>query len=243
MSQKYRAPPITEAVIEIRYENPLDMALLEKAHRRLAKCYDLEEQQALFTVQVDSLEKSSRYDEKQLGYKLFSNDGTDILTINFSSFVVTRLAPYVGWPDFISRAKRDWKEWKKIVGVPKIERVGVRYINRIDIQIEIGDSFELSDYLEIYPEYPDDGGQPMTSYGMQVLRELGKDNCTLMINSGTSPSPLLDHMALLLDIDISREGDIPTNDKDLWEFIDRVRGYKNRAFEDAITEKSRELFS
>ena len=47
----------------------------------------------------------------------------------------------------------------------------------------------------------------------------------------------------ILDIDVSREANLPQNEDGLWELADRMRVHKNTAFEACITDRARELFN
>jgi uncharacterized protein (TIGR04255 family) len=46
-----------------------------------------------------------------------------------------------------------------------------------------------------------------------------------------------------LDIDVSRAGDPPQKDDEIWALIDRIRVHKNHIFEESVTDKARELFN
>jgi uncharacterized protein (TIGR04255 family) len=54
--------------------------------------------------------------------------------------------------------------------------------------------------------------------------------------------PLVGFAALVLDIDVFRETNIPRRDEDLWALVNRIRTYKNNIFETCITDQSRALF-
>jgi uncharacterized protein (TIGR04255 family) len=45
-----------------------------------------------------------------------------------------------------------------------------------------------------------------------------------------------------LDIDVSRQREVPQHDEEIWALIDRIRDYKNHIFEESITEAAREIF-
>ena len=122
----------------------------------------------------------------------------------------------------------------------ELSRIGVRYINRIDVPSDAADRVRLEDYLTIYPQMPN--GPPMLGYIMQVLRDVGEDNCRLIINSGSVVSPLIGFVSFLLDLDVFRENDLPRRDEELWKFIDRMREHKNQIFESCITQQARTIF-
>jgi uncharacterized protein (TIGR04255 family) len=54
--------------------------------------------------------------------------------------------------------------------------------------------------------------------------------------------PLLNHVSLLLDIDVFCTEQIPSNEAELWRMIDHAGPIKNRVFEQCITNESRKLF-
>jgi uncharacterized protein (TIGR04255 family) len=57
------------------------------------------------------------------------------------------------------------------------------------------------------------------------------------------PPPLVDHASVILDIDVSRAGDPPQKDDEIWALIDRIRVHNNQVFEESVTDKARELFN
>jgi len=50
-------------------------------------------------------------------------------------------------------------------------------------------------------------------------------------------------VSFLLDIDLSRDSNLPQIDTDIWSLVDRMRPYKNSVFEGCITDEARGLFS
>lgn len=244
---QYKCAPITEAVIEIRFEKPLSRELIEKLHERMQHTYVSSTHLAKLDVQVDVQERQATIDEREQGYRLASKDEVDVLLITPGSMICSRLAPYNGWEKFRTCAKDNWKLWKKITGYQKIQRIGARYINRIDIPV-IPDStgevtIRVEDYFNVYPEYPDPGMMAsMSNFAMQVAGPLGTDNLKLIINTNSVPSPLLDHVSMVLDIDVSLADGVPQKNSSLWKMFEVIRIQKNRIFEESITEMTRSLF-
>lgn len=238
---QYKRPPITEAVIEVRFEPQLAHHEVEELKARFHSDYPSSEERAqLLGLEVKLRQREARLDELSSGYKLASADQADVVLVLSTSFACSRLAPYVGWDAFRTRAKENWQTWKSTVGDREIQRLGVRYINRIDIPV-MAEELRVGDYLNVYPE---ENMMPfLDSYAMQLVGSLGEDDCRLVVSSRTERSPLVDHASVVLDVDVSREADVPQNDQELWALIDRIRTYKNRVFEAGITDKARELFN
>jgi len=188
-------------------------------------------------------QRATKVEEQSSGYMLSTPDRVDVVIVTTKAIASCRLAPYQGWDQFHARALKNWDLWKRIVGYKKIQRLGVRYINRLDIPMsDTVQTVRLQDYLKFYPELPEDSLPPMSQFAYQVTVPLGVDNCNLVLNSAMVPSPVPGHGSFLLDLDILREGDVPQNDNDLWLLINRFREHKNRIFEAGITDKARALF-
>jgi uncharacterized protein (TIGR04255 family) len=240
---QYPRAPITEAVIEIKFEAPVEPETVKKALPRLRDAYQSGEDWSMQMLEFDIATGAGRVQRQATGYKLTSLDGTDICIISTTHISVSRLAPYSGWDAFYARAQRDWQFWKRGVAYRKISRLGLRYINRIDIPVKPGSGLNLQDYLNIYPELPEGAAfPPMAHYTMQVIMPR-QDQWGFVVNAGSVPSPLLNHSSFVLDIDLGRDADVPQRDEDVWELIGRARTIKNTAFESCITDMSRALFS
>ena len=62
------------------------------------------------------------------------------------------------------------------------------------------------------------------------------------MNAATVQSPLIDHVSLLLDIDLFKDQNVPQKDNEVWELFSHLHRQKNKIFEAFITDKARELF-
>lgn len=241
---QYKRAPITEAVIEIRFETLLSKELVDNLHERLLPMHSSSVRLAERDVHVDVDEEQATFDKSDAGYKLANKDQNEILLITPKSMVCSRLAPYKGWENFRSRAEDIWKRWKKVAGYHRIQRLGIRYINRIDIPVPDGEAkIQIEDYLTVYPEYPEPGlifG--LSAYTMQIAGSLGVGDFYLTMNTKAEPPPLLEHLSIVLDLDVSLMVDVPQKDGDIWKILEEMRHHKNDIFEASITDKSRELF-
>lgn len=239
---QYKRPPITEAIIELRLDQPLPRTEVERLLQRFRSEYAFSEDFVAYEIRVDPAARSADFEEQSSGYKLSSQDRAHVLLVTSAHLTCSRLAPYVGWDAFRTRAKDHWRTWKRVTGYRKISRIGVRFINRIDIPAARGAEVKISDYLRVHPETP--AVMRIASYAMQVSGQLEEDECRCVINSSlVLPPPLVDHASIILDIDVSRSADAPQRDDEIWSLIDRIRVHKNRIFEESVTDKARELFN
>lgn len=240
----YSSPPITEAVIEIIFDSELKPKDFEKITKKLKMNYpNLQHQNTtVINVEANSI-GSNLIIGNQPGIKLSTNDEADILILAHQKLAVARLAPYQGWDYLFDKMLSSWKAWKYVAGIKPINRIGVRYINRIDIPIDDQGKIENQDYLNIYPHLPKSIDKPMFNYLNQVTLPTFNEFWNARITSTAIPSPRVKHISLLLDIDVFRTNDIPIKEEDFLNCLSEVRDVKNHLFEECITHKARELFN
>ncbi|RIZ70303.1 MAG: TIGR04255 family protein [Methylococcales bacterium] len=239
----YLHPPITEAVIEVRVNKEISIGLTEKIANKLLKNYpnklpSINIIQQSFDNGIASLNANNGI---QHGFQLRSNDQLDVAIISQSSVTVARLAPYQGGVSLYDKFVNVWKAWKAIAKIQPISRIGVRYINRIDIPLTDANKIELRDYLTFYPESPDLSNLPIAEYLIKVTQQVN-EMWSATITSATLQPILVNHISLLLDIDVFRTEHIPIKDEDLWTMITEARSIKNTVFQSCITQKTRDLF-
>lgn len=235
---QYKRAPITEAVIEIRTKTLLQGSELERLVARFVKKYPATAQK-VFDIAVEVGEAASKVNQKLNSYRLSSLDGTRVLNLGLQAIGTARLAPYEGWERFVEEARGNWDIWLKVVDWQPIARIGVRYINRIDIPTVA--KIDLNDYFTFQPQMPKSLDNGIEHFAMNVLVPLGKDDLKLVLNAGSTQSPLIGHQSLILDLDVALDTNLPKEDAGLWAFIDRMRDRKNEVFETCITDKTRAL--
>lgn len=238
----YARAPITEAIIELRFAGSFSQSVVEAAGRRLRSDYVFFDPENAIQFKLEPATQKSEVATSWQGIKLSSIDRTDNVFFRQTTFICSRLAPYTGWEDFFARTVSAWEAWKRAAGPTTLARIGVRYVNRIDIPVQNDTLLRVEDYLNVSPKSPENFAAPMSSYTMQIVRPLQIDDCSILLNSGTVPAPLIGFVSLALDIDIFREANLPPRDEDLWAILTRIRGHKNRVFESCITDRARALF-
>lgn len=243
-AQKYKRPPITEAVIGVVFASDVKSNDLDKLQKKFNKNYPNHQplRQLNLHIEVTSLDSAPQnsLDEK-IGHRRSNGDQTELIIIQENSFTVSQLAPYVGWDVFWRRFERDWALLKRSSGFRQIKQVGVRYINRIDIPFESG-RIELKEYLKVSPEIPNSFG-PIAAYSVSAQVNMDDMKSILRVNSAAVPSPLPNCASFLLDLDLIRAEDAPQSDTDLMQLLEAMRKRKNEFFEAAITDQTRSLFN
>ncbi len=239
----YKKPPLIEAVIATHFSVPLELKWIEAFTRKRKTGFpnseDLIEMSASFNAQTHQTASNM----KKVGRKLTSVDNTNVITIRPDQLAISHLAPYTDWDRLYSEARDHWNVLAKIIKHKTLSCVSTRYINRIDIPVDKNGSVDIHKYFNAGLSLPPNA-QTMALQEFQF-------NCSLLHASGqykyilqfsSTPSPLIDHVSFIIDIDVATIGSVIVNEDTVWDLIGSLRKHKNDLFESCITPETRELF-
>jgi uncharacterized protein (TIGR04255 family) len=245
----YAHAPIVEAVIELQCDLPANTTIADLSRICDAIKADYpkkaEIQESTLEVQAGP-PPSTNSAQRHVGYKLDSQDDKQIVQIRMlasgtsGSFAFSRLAPYDRWETFRAEGYRLWGKYRDLFN-PRIKRVGVRYINRIDIPSSGSGGVNLDDYFLAAPRIPAALPQLMTGYFMRLQVPMN-DGVLLVLTQSEAAPPDPSFVSSLLDIDVSVQ-DENLDEASAWTRIDGLRDDKNMVFEACITNTVRELIN
>lgn len=238
-SRRYRRAPITEAVIEFRVEIPQGVGL-----GTLARVQASEKQR--YPVRQDRWQGKASFSsaagasvsQKTTGYAFLSQDKRQVFQARTDGFSFSRLAPYDRWETFRDEARRLWDIYRSVVHPKGVRRIGVRYINRLDLPVPIRD---FADYLRTVPQVSPDLPQGLNGFFMQVQIPQPDLQAALVLNQAMMPPENPKVVSIILDIDLYREESIPERDDEVWSVVEEFRSRKNAVFEACVTAATREL--
>ena len=240
----YPRPPIVEAVIERRYSNPIEFDLVNRLREEFEDEYPAIVQTAEYSFAFIADGAPPEFRQNPLGYRMVSHSGTDIVLATTQTIAFGRLAPYPGWDNFKESASAVFARARRSIGYKPINRLGVRYINRLDLpEIEgVPLGTQIADYLLAQPSFSDSMLPFMRGFTLQFGFDVQIPDCTSTMTVATVQSPVPHHSSVLLDIDIGRTSNVPQIERDIQRLLDQIRDEKNRVFESSITDRARELF-
>jgi uncharacterized protein (TIGR04255 family) len=241
LTQKYPNPPITEAVLEVRVSATAELAAadLEQLQERYPK-YPLKNRKQLIEGIISGGESpTSEAKQTHIGFTFTSDDGKQIVQAGVSSFSFSRLSPYQGWDTFASEGRKLWPAYKEVAQPLSVSRIGLRFINRLDLPWPFED---FKEFLRTSPEVSPDMTQLLSNF-LMVLESPQDDIKAMMRLSEVLLPPAAENLvSIMLDIDLYRLESLPLEDDSIWEYLEQLRERKNQIFEACITDKARELF-
>ncbi|MDR5729828.1 MAG: TIGR04255 family protein [Terriglobia bacterium] len=239
--------PIVEAVIDIRAmpaDRPREEALRNFVESEFADYKFLNSQREFqFRAQFSSNALPNQV-TKDLGWKglrFQSDDRKYIAQFNRDGFVLSRLEPYETWEKLSREAKRLWSSYIEFLKPLQIDRVGLRYVNRI--QLPFGE-VNFEEYLQVSPSTPPELDFPISGfmhqdsvvvpnnpYAINIIKTIQPPNLT----TGTG-------LGLILDIDVGTTQFLEMDDIKLGVHLSKMRWLKNKVFFGSIKRRSLEMF-
>ncbi len=238
----YTKAPITEAVIDIKVKvrEGLTLEQLLQALSGEEERYPKKQIRWAFHAEVTAgAQVAAASMQQPIGHQLVSADGKQVVQARLDGYTFSKLAPYDRWESFSEEARRLWGLYRNTARPTEITRLAVRYINRIDIPLPVAD---FKEFLRTVPEVSADMAQGLARYFMQLQVPLEDVQSLLILNEAMIEPALPGCVSVVLDLDISRDQTVPSEESEIWEFFEELRLKKNNTFEACITDKTRGLF-
>ncbi len=236
--------PIVEAVIHWRARSgmmPQCETLRERLKGRLPDYRTPQSQQEVeFEGQIGLDGASHAQRARWLGFRLESADGLYIAQFTRNGFVFSRLAPYEDWGRFAEEAKRLWQIHVELTEPSEIERLGVRFINRIaPVDLDA-----LDEILTLPPRCPGPLQLPLDEFLHRSRFDVpGRPYRLNIIQTAQLPTPPgTDALGLILDIDVFTTATVPLDDEALDHHLAEMRWLKNEAFYSLLTPQAVKRF-
>lgn len=237
--------PIVEASLGINVTLPdsIDNDKLASFQERLGGRYPTKEVRMMWSGQVEIKPGSPPTTTGAggpTGYLFRSADGTQAVQALRQGFSFSRFRPYQDWETFSREARDLWSRYAALTKPEKVTRIGLRYINRLELPLPFHD---FKEYLLTLPEIAPGLPQGLSGFFFRVVIPIEKAEAfatiTETIVEGEEPKGVV---PVILDIDVFRMGAFPIVVEKLWSAFDRLRELKNDIFFKTITDKAKDLF-
>lgn len=244
MGRKYAKPPVIEAVCEFRLppSTQWDLTIPGLVYERVREEFPHKEQRVIQNIEV-----TEKPDAGGIQHKITAENRAWFLTEDRNTFIqvgtralaVNRLSPYPTWEEFRPAIEKAVSVLREVVEVSGFQRIGLRYINRIEIP---SPSVELDDYFAFRLVLGE--GLPQLMQGFicgAVLPFLnGRDLCKVELTNAVPESQLSTAFLLDLDYYLARPEDVSAEGVLAW--VEEAHRAVEDAFEDCISDRLRELF-
>lgn len=232
--------PIQEALIDLRVKasgTDLLQSITDLGNRLEDSYPHKREIRVINTTFAPEADESEVNETAVLGQAFLSDDGNEIIQARINGFTYSRLHPYPTWSEFSDKALSAWEAYQTATGSRFVERVAVRYINRLDFKAEV----DLEEYLTVIPALPDRIGTRLTGFFNRYEIPKPDLNAKLVLTLTGTPPPNPDQVSVAIDIGLYCEAEPPSSKDELVDYLGRLRIEKNEIFLACITEKTKEM--
>lgn len=240
-AEGFPAAPLIEAVMEVQLEGGLaadeSLAVADALGRFYPTRSETTQTQFMYQAETAQLDVSGR-----AVYRLEGEDDTEVTSIRPTGISVSQLAPYRSWDILLSRLRRDLEVVDSVLGVRRASRIGVRFINRIDVPLDENGIAEHEEYLEAHVRLP--GTIPaVTNFYLSVSIAVPEVSGEAVVQSAVLPPAVEDKASFALDIDVSRFHDLAEDRKELLSQLSEFQAPKNSLYQRLLTKRALEEFS
>ena len=254
--RRYRNPPIEEALCEIGFAPgpEWDPTIPGKLQAALGDEYSgkpREQKAVRVGLHVQKGKPADlQYDEGLAKVQLCTKPGTRMVGVGPDVLSIHMLRPYQdpsdpekgGWEEFQPRIAGALKAYRSVASPTSVNRVAVRYINKIAISLEsAGVGIRIEDYLKC--AYLEIDGLPQ-DYRNFVSRVeyLYDDEARLVLTYGLL-SLSSNGLECLLDLDVIWQAETSVDWDAPLDIANDLHERAGSAFEAVVTDKARELFN
>jgi len=156
-----------------------------------------------------------------------------VLQLRPAGFAFSRLPKYVDWGEASLAAMALWQAFASHTKPNKIRRVGLRYINALQLPMPVEN---ISDYLAVVPDVPKELPQTVANFLHRLILPKG-DLVGQVTQAAQGFTEDQKHLKVLLDLDVHCVRDIEPDDVEgLSNLFAELRAYKNDLFFAFLTE-------
>lgn len=244
--KKYKKSPITEALIDIKVDPVMPRSKIDNIrtfHDQIKDYFPKSKDRRMFeaklSFQKDGGTNTEHVDHGVDGVQFWSADEKEVVQYRLDGYTFSRLQPYQSWEEHFPIAIKYWKKYLDTLRPMAVKRIAVRYINQIDIpQTRVN----LEEYLENSPSPAKGLPQDLDQFLTRLIINNG-DGVKAGITQTMQPSPSLNSIRVLLDIDVFLDLSIQSNKTgEIQEKLENMHLFAEEIFEKTLTNKTKELF-
>ncbi len=244
MPRRYKKPPIIEALCEFRFEGsqPWDWTVPGLVYEKIREQFPKKRQENILEIAIqpgqDKILQQMKAGVPKMQF--LRDDESALIQVGPDLLAINQLRPYPSWLTFKLMILENMRVYREIAEPKALKRIGLRYINRIEIPNE---KIQLDEYFQTLPQVPRSIPQDLQSFLLQIEVPYNDPSGRLRLIFGTAPAETSGNLAFMLDLDfyVFADGSPPIDMAGEW--IDRAHTRVEEAFDASFTEKThKEIF-
>ena len=240
---RYKKAPILEAVLEFRWLQPNSLGTLRTVlESRAFDDFEEPRPRKRISAALDPNSGGVSQTSEDVGFEAAIKDGSERVFLEQDKFVFIQRAPYDRWEYFSKRALSLLGPVVQALGIGEFSRLGVRFVNRIDVPHSEDGGFNTEDYITIKFDGPRTDRGIVDEFQLRVVKPTMREGISYALVVVTAASPLANHSGIVLDIDVFTKTATPASGEIFEGTLAQMRQEKNDIFESCLTDRARALF-
>lgn len=245
MARVYRNPPIIQAVCEYSFEpsQTWDWTVPGLFYNEVKDDFPKKREQNVLHVELQAGPNVMPPAVKggMASVQFLTEDEKTLIQVGPDAIAAHRLRPYTGWENFKPIILRAVEVYTKVAKPTGIRRLGLRFINRIEIPGKT--EVRIEDYLLAAPKVPEELPQTFGSWAQRVEIPYTQLEGALRLQSGSVRAEDRKGAVFMLDLDFVSGVNQPLPLGEAERRLEIAHTEVERAFEACITNEARRLFS
>jgi uncharacterized protein (TIGR04255 family) len=244
MPRIYDKPPVIEALCEFRFKSsqPWDWTIPGLVYEQIREQFPKKRQENVLEVAMQPGENKVLHQMKAgVARMQFLNEQENALVqVGPDLLAVNHLPPYPKWDAFKTLILEQLAVYRNIANPETLTRIGLRYINRVEIPAK---RIELEEYFRTLPQVPEPIPQTFPSFVLHVDIAYENPSSALRFIFGSAPSEPPEKLTFMLDLDMFGIGENVPSMEQLANWIEVAHERIEAAFDASFTEKThKEIF-
>lgn len=232
--------PIKEAVLHIRFKNPLSNDVITAFNQKVKVLYPIQNERFRFDIRIDNKNLGSNpTDSKSIkdGFRLLDDINKKLINITTQEISISKLEPYDSWKSLRADSIKILEILIETGGDLLTTRIALRYINRMLFPIEKPKT--ISNYFRLLPSIPKEMPTMLDGSNMRLMLPKPEKQLKSIIN--TSLKGIEGNVEIIFDIDVFKLTQ-KNNISDIFNELEDIRIYKNEIFFTCTTSELIKLY-
>jgi len=242
MEKQYKNPPITEVVCEFRLEleDNFDQKAVDSFFDGIKDKFPKRKKGQVHQMKFESNPKEQTFNKTVQEFdQFFSEDEKIFVQLDKGRLSIHKLKPYNSWQEFYPLIALIFNAYIKNIKIKFIQRIGLRYINNLEIPLS---SFDIEQYFNLRPSLGEGLPQDLASFMIGAIFVLENQRDNIKVQLFDKPMTEPDKIMFVLDMDyfLPNPGTVDVGEAIRW--VENAHKNTEEIFEAILTDKTKQLF-
>ncbi len=242
LHEVFKNAPIVEALLDIQVEVPesTPYSRLDDFYAEIKDIFPHRHERKKVDIEFSAKDEEVRKTVSKIGFSFKSESFPEVVQARLTGFSFSRLKPYKNWPKLRDDSGALWQIYREILKPDKVTKLGLRYINRIEIPLPMSD---LDEYVLTNPKIAPSLPQDVNDIFMRlVIPDVERDSVGVVILTIDEMTPESKTLPLIFDIDVFKYTNFEAASDEIWQIFESLCAQKNELFFHSVTEKAKGLW-